>query len=166
MEFRRNGTMSMWKGKKVLLLQLILAFVLAFCLYMLYAFMDAGSDGPFSFLIAVVTGAFFSFLSVSICLLLGLPIRIHGGLKRWWTKSYAIPLLMIMGGLFCVALSLAPANMDRVTMPGDPNNMQKWIPDVQFTLIGWFTTIFGVLHTFMPIRAGREAGQVATQPDN
>ena len=167
MEFKRNYMMVKLNNRRVLQLQSLLAFVGAFFLYMFYAIMDAGSGGPFSFLFALITGGFFSILSVLICLLIGLPIRLHNGLKRWWTKSYILPLLMIMGGLFCVALSLAPARMDLVTMPEDPNGSQKLIPDVGLALAGWFTTIFGVLHTLLPTGFGwmRHQG-TSPQPDN
>ncbi|MGV3638236.1 MAG: hypothetical protein ACO1NQ_11405, partial [Flavobacteriales bacterium] len=152
-----------------IVVQCIVAYVLAVFIYMLLAVLDSdlGFDGLVSLVtIGLISAMFFSALSVGVCLVVGLPIRYFSPLRQWWRRQYWLAPLIGIAGLGIILFSILPANLEWVKIPGDPEGREKLIPPLPFVLTGWFASIFGVLHTFLPSRAGGSASQAgATQPN-
>ncbi len=150
--------------------QCIAAYVLAVLVYMVYAVND--SDWGFDGLVALATvgllsAMFFSALSVGACFLVGLPIRYSTSFLNWWKRKFWLSPTIGIVGVGIVLYSLTPVNLEWVKVPGDPNGGERLIPRLTFALTGWFTSIFGVLHTFLPTRPGSSFHDgTTTQTDN
>jgi amino acid transporter len=144
--------------------------VLAVLIYMVYAVQDSdwGFDGLVSLAtIGLLSAMFFSALSVGACFLIGLPLRYGSLVLPWWKKHYWLSPMIAIVGVGVVLYSLMPGNLHWVEVPGDPDGGERLIPQLTFVLTGWFVSIFGVLHTFLPTRPGSSVQYGATtQPDN
>ena len=132
-------------------LQIVLTFIAAFCIYMIFALFDNdfGIDGLFGlFIIQPIFAIAFSVLTIFVCLIVGLPIRLNKKLNRWWATNFYISIIGTICGLTLLGLSLLPVFNETVTINGQKS--LKQIPNSSLTYIGWFLTAFSLLHMFPP----------------
>lgn len=134
-------------------LQVALTFVATVCVYMVYALLDSdfGFDGLFGLvIIQPIIGAILSLLTIFVCSLVGLPIRLNKNLNHWWTTHFYISLLGAVCGLTFLALALLPNLQDTVTTQIDGQETIKHIPNSYLAITGWFLTAFSLLHLYPP----------------
>lgn len=134
-------------------LQVALTFVATVCIYMVYALFDSdfGFDGLFGLvIIQPIIGAILSLLTIFLCLLAGLPIRLNKNLNHWWTTHFYISLLGAVCGLIFLALAFLPNLQDTVTTQIDGQETIKHIPNSFLAYTGWFLTAFSLLHLYPP----------------
>ncbi len=112
---------------------------------------DFGFDGLFGLIffqpiIAVVVSG----LTILLCLIVGLPIRINEKLNYWWISNFYISILGAMFGLSLLLLAILPQFHETVTATIDGQETLKQIPNLTLILVGWFLTAFSLLHIFPP----------------
>lgn len=137
----------------ILLAQVALTSILLISIYMVFAFMDSdfGFDGIFGLLIfQPITAIVISGLTISICLLVGLPIRTNEKINNWWISNFYISI----AGLFCAAIvffiATRPSFSEIVFYEKDGEEATKQIPNTILLSIGWFMTAFFTLHLYPP----------------
>lgn len=134
-------------------LQVALTFVATVCVYMVYALLDSdfGFDGLFGLvLIQPIIGAILSLLTIFVCSLLGLPIRLNVNLHNWWTTHFYISLLGAVCGLTFLGFAILPSFQDTVATQIDGQESIKNIPNFYLAITGWFLTAFSLLHLYPP----------------
>jgi hypothetical protein len=79
--------------------QVTVTFVTLMILYMIFVLLDyqGGIDSFIgTILFQPILGALFSILTIVICLLVGLPIRISKRINLWWTDRFRLPVASIL----------------------------------------------------------------------
>ena len=135
----------------IFIFQLVLTFVLMFCVYMVFALLDyqSGIDGLVGLpLFQPVFATIISIVTISLCFVAGLPIRLHRGVREWWVRYYYIAIIGIVAGFVLLALSLLP--QFQMTVLTDGQDVTKQIPNIGFVMTGWFILAFSTLHLFPP----------------
>ena len=138
----------------IFVLQIMMAFITAFCIYMHFALLDSdlGFDGLVGLLIfQPIWAIIFSSLTILLCLIVGLPIRLNKKMNHWWTTNFYIPIIGIVVGLSLLILAILNKETISTTIDGiDGEEVLRQIPDLTLTRCGWLPTIFCILHTYLP----------------
>lgn len=145
----------MSKGLNILILgfQVALTFIATFCIYMVFALFDndLGFDGLFGlFLIQPLIAIVISCMTILICLLLGLPIRINKKINYWWTTNFYVSIIGVFVGLSLFFLATLTNFRETVLVNIDGQEMIKQVPNSTLIYIGWILTTFSILHSFPP----------------
>jgi len=138
----------------VLLLQVTTAFAVGVFIYMLFAILDSdwGLDGVVGLLFQFIWAAIVSLITIMMCLLVGLPIRLNRALREWWGDHSYIPMALFLVGLLMLGLSLLPRFMESMTVDEGSFPRLKQVPNMVLALSGWFSCSFALLHIFPPQR--------------
>lgn len=134
-------------------LQVALTFIATICIYMVFALLDSdfGFDGLFGLVIfQPIIAIILSCLTIFVCLIVGLPIRLNKRLNYWWTSNLYISIIGTICGLTFLSLALLPTFRETVTYHLDGQPTLKQIPNAIFLISGWFLTAFSLLHIYPP----------------
>ena len=134
-------------------LQTVLAFIAAFCIYMFFAVLDSefGFDGlVVLFIFQPVIAIVLSVLTIIVCMLAGLPIRLNKKLNHWWTTNFYISIIGVVCGLTLLFLAMLPGFEETATVISDERETLKQIPNQTLLLIGLLLTVFSLLHVYPP----------------
>lgn len=134
--------------------QIFLTYAILFAIYIIFALLD--NDDPdipnaIGFLIfQPLYGIFLSTITIIICFIAGLPIRLINKVYNWWSdKPYIIIAGLVIGIVFLI-LSLNPNYTKTTKVLVDGLEKAKQIPNLKFVLLGWFIIAFSTLH-FYPL---------------
>jgi hypothetical protein len=136
-------------------LQIALTFIATFCIYMVFALLDSdfGLDGLFGLVIfQPIIAIILSGLTIFVCLIVGLPIRLNSKLNYWWTTNFYIAIIGTIIGLTFLFLALLPTFSETITYDLNGETTLKEIPNSTFSYIGWLLTAFSILHIYPPPR--------------
>jgi uncharacterized membrane protein YbhN (UPF0104 family) len=134
----------------ILGLQMALTFTVLFCIYMFFALCDNefGIDGLFGlFIIQPVFSVILSMITIIVCVLIGLPIRLSRKLNCWWTKHFYIAIFGGILGMVVFVFSIFPNFKETVVLD---NEITKQIPNTALVSAGWLLTAFSLLHIYPP----------------
>jgi uncharacterized membrane protein YbhN (UPF0104 family) len=122
---------------------------------MVFALLDSnfGFDGLLGLVtIQPIIAVLISGLTIFVCLIVGLPIRLNNKLNHWWTKNLYISVVGTICGLTFLFLALLPTFTETVSYNLDGVPTFKQIPNSTFSLMGWLLTAFFLLHTYPPLK--------------
>ena len=139
--------------EKTFIFQLIITYSISCSIYMIFAFhySDPGINGFFGgIIIQPIMGNFFSFLTLLLCFLIGLPLRINNKINSWWKKNYYISGIFIICGLLVLYLSAQSFFEKTVIIKENGVEMVKNIPNSILNYSGWFLIPFSALHFYIP----------------
>jgi hypothetical protein len=91
-----------------------------------------------------------SILTVIVCGLVGLPIRLNSKLNTWWRTHFYVSILIGVLGLVACVISLMPGFVEEITYRMDGINMTQTVPNQIFSISGWFLVAIGTLHAYPP----------------
>ncbi|MFZ4797443.1 MAG: hypothetical protein ACOYMA_08100 [Bacteroidia bacterium] len=130
--------------------QAVITFISLVCIYILFAIneFDAGVDGTISFIFFMIIASVFSSLTIVICLILGLPIRLNSKIYNWWNANFYIPIILTILGLAFLYLSTTNYFLETAETTYQNQKEFKQIPNMNLQITGWFLTAFSVLHLF------------------
>jgi hypothetical protein len=131
----------------------VATFITLMVIYMVFALMDyqGGIDGFIgTTLIQPLIGGVLSILTIGICLLIGLPIRIISSLNTWWTERIWLALAGVLFGFSMIIVSVIPSMATIVNTTIEGEVVQRQIPNLSFAGAGWLLTAFSLLHLFPP----------------
>ncbi|WP_136666907.1 hypothetical protein [Flavobacterium sp. H122] len=134
-------------------LQITLTFIATFCIYIVFALFDSdfGIDGLFGLVIfQPIIAIILSSLTIFVCLVVGLPIRLYSKLNYWWTTNFYISFIGTIIGLTFLFLALLPTFRETVTYNLDGQPTLKQIPNSMLFISGWLITAFSLLHIYPP----------------
>lgn len=86
-------------------------------------------------------------ITLLICLVIGLPLRLHASLNNWWRSKPFIPFLGVGMGLLLLALAFYPP-FKEVTPAMDDVGIEYPQPNTACAATGWFLTAFCLLHFY------------------
>ena len=133
--------------------QIGLTIGVTFVLYMLFAVFDY-KGGFANFVGLTLFQPIFAFLvsilTVIVCGLVGMPIRLHRGINKWWRKHFYISILFGIIGLIACAISLMPEFVEEISYRMDGMDMAQTVPNRILSISGWFLVAIGTLHTYPP----------------
>jgi hypothetical protein len=136
-----------------IIFQVGLTIMTNFILYMLYAMFDyQGGVANFVGLtfFQPIFALFLSILTVIICGLVGLPIRLNRRLNNWWRTHFYVSILIGFLGLVASVISLMPAFVEEINYRMDGMDMMQTVPNQFLSMTGWFLVAIGTLHTYPP----------------
>lgn len=157
---KRAGIISL------LIFQIFICYGSLLFIYMISAILDNTEADLISevglLVIQPIIGSIIIAVTICICFVIGLPIRLNSRLNRWWTGKPLVPLMGIAVGIlfFIVAYSSGFIEQREITQDGGP--YLKQLPNYNLSLIGWFTIAFSLLH-FYPLRVFQFFGRLATR---
>jgi hypothetical protein len=120
---------------------------------MVFALLDNDFDlsGLFGLIIfQPIMGIILSALTIFVCLIIGLPIRLNKKLKYWWTTNFFIPIIGTVLGLIFLFLALLPTFSETVIYALDGEPTLKEVPNSILSILGWLLTAFSLLHIYQP----------------
>jgi len=137
-----------------ILFQVGLTLIVTFILYMIFAIFDY-KGGVANFvgltLFQPLLAILMSVLTIIICGLAGLPIRLNKRLNNWWRKHFYISILLGLVGVIACGTSLMPGFVQEVTYRMDVD-MARMVPNRILSITGWFLVAIGTLHSYLPQR--------------
>lgn len=138
-----------------LAIQGTITFITLMVIYMMLVLLDyqGGVDGFIGIaLFQPIIGGIISLVTIGICLVIGLPIRLSNTINAWWTKRIWLSILGSVIGLFLLIISLLPSMMETIDTTFENEIVQRQTPNLGFAAAGWFLICFSLLHTFPPYR--------------
>ncbi|WGF94032.1 hypothetical protein [Aequorivita marisscotiae] len=122
-------------------------------LYMLFAMFDY--QGGFANFVGLtlfqpILAILISILTVIVCGLVGLPIRLNNRLNTWWRSHFYVSILIGLLGLVACAISLMPGFIEEITYRMDGMDMTQTVPNQILSISGWFLVSIGTLHLYPP----------------
>jgi hypothetical protein len=135
-------------------LQLGFTFVALIGIYMLFALLDY--SGGFESLLGLIVfqpvlAVLLSSLTLILCFIVGLPIRLNKTINQWWTKNFIVAISLAIVGFTFLFLSVLPPFTEAVAVTIDKAIMTKTLPNGWLAITGWFVTAFAILHTYLPV---------------
>ena len=132
----------------ILVFQILATWVLLLTVWILVIVLgdDVGTGGFVDHIQAPsfihdIVGSLMPWVTITACLLVGLPIRLNTKIKYWWTTNSLIPILGTTTGLTLIAVSILPVITTHQKTPNET-----------LTIAGWFVTAFFTLHIYPPKR--------------
>ncbi|HEY3403503.1 MAG TPA: hypothetical protein VGK59_08965 [Ohtaekwangia sp.] len=125
--------------------QCFFTFLFLLFIYTLFALLDypVGIEGIISItVVQPILGALLSGITIAICLVIGLPIRLSPVINSWWKKKF---LIAILGTFTGIAFLIASFYFMETYMDTD---IPRQIPNLSLALTGWFMVAFFLSHTF------------------
>lgn len=136
-----------------MLFQVGMTLVTTFGLYMLFAMLDY-QGGIANFVGLTVLQPIFAILlsvvTVIVCGLIGLPVRLNRKLNEWWRTHFYVSILIGLSGLIACAISLTPGFIEEITYNMDGSDRTHTVPNQILSITGWFLVAFGTLHVYPP----------------
>jgi hypothetical protein len=129
-------------------LQFSASLVIAWIYYMIAMIMTT-YDGVLSMLFQPIMGAIFAFIAVLLCFIIGLPIRLIPKLRLLWCRFWWLPILLGLIGFILIAISWFPPLRETIRDEIRDIDVQTFHPTL--ATLGWFLSIFAVLHFWFPI---------------
>ncbi|MDP9903265.1 DUF805 domain-containing protein [Arthrobacter bambusae] len=108
-----------------------------------------GGGAPLGFLLAVALGPG---LTMMVTSLIGLPIRLVPGIRRWWIRYGEIAMAGIVLSLGLVAYGYATGHEATYPDPEVHGTITAYEPDGAFVLPGWLLLTFFATHAWIPPR--------------
>jgi hypothetical protein len=123
-------------------IQVALSFITTYCMYVLYMLMHRGFIF-FELIIAIII----SFLTIFICFIIGLPIRLNQKINHWWIAHFYIPIISIVLGFIFIVLSFLYTQ--ETFYEFYENHIEKaQMPNPILLALGWFLVAFSLLHNY------------------
>ena len=141
-------------SKLTFLIQLFSTAFVLFGVYMIYAVLtnvefDMVTGIGFLLFQPLIAFVLIS-ITLSLCLLLGLPLRKNSRLSNWWKARQVIPILGTGLALLFLMLSFIPGISEPTQVELDGMTIETNMPNSTLTICGWFMLAFSMLH-FYPL---------------
>ncbi len=158
--------MSILINLLILFIQCAVTFILTLFIYMTFVFLDY--EGGFDNFIGTtifqpILGGLISILTIMICLIIGLPIRLGKTINSWWSRNYLISIIGTIVGLTLLIMSFLPSFKETVKTIIENEEITKETPNLILVSIGWFLTAFSTLHIFPTERIKLGTGNIITK---
>ncbi|HEU4470182.1 MAG TPA: hypothetical protein VFR58_03790 [Flavisolibacter sp.] len=95
-----------------------------------------------------ILGLIVSLITIVICLVAGLPIRLVKRIREFWISNPFLPVIGAIAGLILLVLSFNSSFAELNEVALGPETIEKETPDTMLSLIGWFLTAFSLLHFY------------------
>lgn len=128
--------------------QIAAAFIVGWCYYMLAMVMTV-YDGVLSLIFQPIMGGILTAIAVLLMLALGLPIRLHSKLNRFWRSVWWLPIVLGTAAFIMMWLSCQPSFTTREYDPDFERDILVF--HTVLAPAGWLLTLFSVLHFYPPI---------------
>lgn len=133
-----------------ILFQLVLTSIVLLSIYIIYALFDVIEfdliSGIGFIIFQPILGVISTGLTILICLILGLPIRLIKGINQSWKSKQFIPILGAVVGVLLLFLSIINTEVKEVIIENE--KMLKKVPNITMALTGWFLIAFCLLHLY------------------
>ncbi len=151
--------------KFFVLIQVCFTFPILFLLYMLFALFDY--TGGFPNFVGIILfqplmAIFFSIITIFICGIFGLPIRLNRRINTFWKNHFYLAISLALLGLILCGISIHPNLVEEITWT-DCIEYKHLIPNMYLSISGWFMVGFGLFHTFIPLKIEHKIKHILTK---
>jgi hypothetical protein len=134
------------------LFQIFICFISLLSIYMLLAILDNDEADLMNeidlFVIQPIIGSVLVALTIIICFIVGLPIRLIARVKNWLVEKPVIPLIGLAFGVIFFLMAFYPNLMEQKEVLIDGGQKLKQVPNYNLSLTGWFIIGFSLLHFY------------------
>lgn len=134
------------------LFQLFVTFVTLFSIYIVYAVFDIDEpdiiNGISFVLFQPLLGFTLTALTILICFIIGLPIRLRVKVRHWWLARPVLPILGTAVGFFLLFIAFHSALKETTQIVLNGETVDKEVPNTLISITGWFLTAFSLLHFY------------------
>lgn len=137
----------------VLVIQLFSSFAILFCIYMIFALIDSdsGFENYFGlFIIQPIFAILISGITIFLCSLIGLPIRLNSKINNWLRNHFYVSLIGLLLGFVLIFLAFIPNLKENISYQTEDGEVLKEIPNILCSISGWFVVAFSFLHLYPP----------------
>lgn len=138
------------------LFQLFITFGVLFVTYIIFALFDMDEfdlirEGAF-LIFQPIFGIILSILTIIVCAIVGLPIRLIPKVYSWWSSKPVLAFACVTIGIILMFLSLNVNFTETAQVTIDGEERSKEIPNSCLVVTGWFLSAFSLLHFYpMPL---------------
>jgi hypothetical protein len=136
----------------IFLVQVFSCSAVLFVIYMLLAIVDNDEVDLISevglLVVQPIMGAIMIAITIALCLIVGLPIRLNARLREWWMGKPLIPIVGGVAGLICLLFAFRTNLMEQAEVVRDGEPKLKLIPNGTLLITGWFAIAFSLLHFY------------------
>ena len=133
-------------------LQILSTFIALFFIYLVFEVFKVEESDLIGEVLFVMFKPFFSiaagFVTICICLIVGLPLRLINTLSNWWIQKPLAQVLLLAIGLLLLILSANTHFALLVSADIAGAEVLKSEPNRYLALSGWFITAFSMLHFY------------------
>ncbi|QEC55201.1 hypothetical protein [Flavisolibacter ginsenosidimutans] len=135
-----------------LLFQLFVTFATLFVIYIVYALLDVDEADMINGIGFMIFQPLFGFiltgLTILICFIVGLPIRLKSKVRKWWLARPLLPIIGVTIGLclLVIAFNFNLTEIKQIVLNGE--TVEKEVPNTAISVTGWFLTAFCLLHFY------------------
>ena len=139
-----------------ILFQLFTTAAVLFVTYIIFALIDLDdfdliTEGAF-LISQPVYGILITVLTIIVCTIVGLPIRLKKTINKWWSRKPMLVFAGVVIGFILMSLSLNVNFSATTKVIVDGEERSKEIPNCSLLVTGWFLTAFSLLHFYpMPL---------------
>ncbi len=135
-----------------ILFQLILSFMVLIGIYLVYAVSDMieiDLVATIGFLLfQPILGVVFTLLTILLCLILGLPIRMIRVVNQFWKTKPIIPIIGTVTGFIFLFLSFLNRNIEIKEVIVENKKVIREVPNLAMSMTGWLLIAFCLLHFY------------------
>ena len=134
------------------LLQSIATCAILLPLYIVLALLDYNGGFPsfIGFILQPLIGLLLSIITILVCTIIGLAIRVVNRINSWWIRRPFIPITGFIIATTLILLSFLPSVRETISYMDGEYPIQKEVPNETMILAGWFLLAFCILH-FYPV---------------
>ena len=132
---------------------MILSFAILFCIYMIFALMDSDFGFENYFGLSIIQPIFAILIlgiTIFLCSLIGLPIRINSKINNWLRNHFYVSLIGILLGFVLLLSAFIPNLKENINYQTEDGEVLKEIPNLCCSISGWFVVAFSLVHLYPP----------------
>lgn len=129
-----------------------MTFATLFLVYLVYALLDVDEadmiNGIGFMIFQPLVGFFVTTITIVICFVLGLPIRLNSKVRQWWLAKPLLPVIGVIVGIVLLWLAFNSNLTETKQVILDGETIDKEVPNATVSITGWFLTAFFLLHLY------------------
>jgi hypothetical protein len=127
--------------------------------------LDVETDTINMLLFGIYVPIVFSIITIMICVVIGLPLRLIPSVRNWWLSKPLLPLVILALGILLLFLSINPNFQITGIVDENGRMLVRHYSNVYISLTGWFLTAFILLHLYPAVTVEYFAGRLSGKSD-
>ena len=112
---------------------------------------DSGLENYFGlFIIQPIFAILISGITIFLCLIIGLPIRLNSKMNNWIRNHFYVSLIGLLLGFALLLFAFIPNLKENISYQTEDGEAIKEIPNIFCSISGWIVVTFSLVHSYPP----------------